>query len=245
MTIFSAGCSFSDVWVPAHTSFGEIIANKFNQDYDSSAVETAGSNDRIFRVLTQKILDKEITSNDTVLIQYTDTIRREFCSWYKPVGPGFTSDQDAEKWSVYRADGSKKDDKWIVKYFGQGMEILDKTHNKDLLKAIHDYRTWFDSGNHDFYIFNQRHLHFQTFLDYHKITNVYFLLLNFYCDSKIYHNDPLDFIANYRNRVYEDRDIGKMDNEWYLPDDNRHLSQHGHNVLADRIYEWINKGCAE
>ena len=39
MTIFSAGCSFSDGWEGA-TPFGQIIANKFDQDWNRDAVET-------------------------------------------------------------------------------------------------------------------------------------------------------------------------------------------------------------
>tara|TARA_B100000900_G_scaffold109087_1_gene91028 strand:- start:9817 stop:10521 length:705 start_codon:yes stop_codon:yes gene_type:complete len=234
MTIFSAGCSFSDIWEPAHTSFGKIIANRLNQDYNNEAVESGSSNDRIFRVLTQKIIDKEITSKDTILLQYTDTIRREFCSWIRPNIP----EQYAEKWNDY----------WLVKYFGQEEKHLWTKENpqfyidkKDLLQALYEYRVWLETEEYDFYIFNQRHLHFQTFLSYHNIKNVYFLLLNVYCDHKQYNNKPLDYLTDFENNVYEDRSIGKTDDECYSLNDRRHLNQNGHNVLADRIYKRINK----
>ena len=233
MTIFSAGCSFSDGWGGA-TPFGQIIANKFNQDWNRDAVETAGSNDRIFRILTQKILDEEITSEDTILIQYTDSSRREFCSWERPNRPGFR----AENWN----------NDWLVKYFGQEEDHLWTEQDprfyidkKDMLRALNDYRIWFDIGNYDFYIFNQRHLHFQTFLQHYNITNVYFLLLNCYCRNTQYDNKPLDFLVKYKDNIYEDRFMGTTDDQCYLPDDRKHMNQNGHSVLADRIYEWMNK----
>ena len=60
-TLFAGGCSFSDA---RHQNFpestlcwGEVLAEKLEMNYNHDAVETSGNNDRIWRVLTEKIMN--------------------------------------------------------------------------------------------------------------------------------------------------------------------------------------------
>ena len=83
-TLFVAGCSFSDTYGTATTCWGEQLAKKLDMKYNHDAVETSGSNDRIFRILTDKIMHGEIKPQDKLMIQYTLNGRREFTSWKNP-----------------------------------------------------------------------------------------------------------------------------------------------------------------
>lgn len=83
--LFVTGCSFSD-YTLVNTNWGEHLANKLGMRYVHMN-RGGGSNDRSWREVTSKVLEGEITSDDLVIVQYTNIDRREFGATelgYKP-----------------------------------------------------------------------------------------------------------------------------------------------------------------
>ena len=71
------GCSFSD-YRYGIIPWGEQVAQHYNHTYIHEAA-CAGSNYRIWRTLTQHIINNTLNSGDTIVLQYTLVDRRE--SW--------------------------------------------------------------------------------------------------------------------------------------------------------------------
>ena len=80
--LFTAGCSVS-IRNNCKTSYPEELAKLLNYELVNCAAG-CGSNYRIWRMITKHIIDGNLTSDDLVIIQYTDQIRREFWSRFSP-----------------------------------------------------------------------------------------------------------------------------------------------------------------
>lgn len=78
MNLAVGGCSFSDYRYDIYP-YGRQVADHFGWDYFHAAA-CAGSNQRIWRVLTRAIIDKELQQGDLILLQYTILDRREVWS---------------------------------------------------------------------------------------------------------------------------------------------------------------------
>ena len=78
MKIAVGGCSFSDYRYDI-LPYGQQVAEYFGFEYIHAAA-CAGSNHRIWRVLTKAIIDKKLTSGDIILLQYTILDRKEIWS---------------------------------------------------------------------------------------------------------------------------------------------------------------------
>ena len=223
-TLFAGGCSFSDA---RHQNFpestlcwGEVLAEKLEMNYNHDAVETSGNNDRIWRVLTEKIMNNEITSKDKVFLQYTSVNRKEFCTWKNPQGPYK---------SVFK---NSEEDLYIVNYKDQCHTWYNE---KEISSFLKKYEFWLSMDEYDNYIFNQRQFQFQALLDYYNI-DAYILVLNSYQNWKDRTN-----LQSFSDRIYIDNDYGFAEDERYSPDDPHHLSDSGHKKLAQKLYEWLQK----
>ena len=71
-----AGCSVSDRAFVDY-NYGDVLAERLGVEFDHQGAG-CGSNNRIFRVVTGKIISGEIDSRTLLVIQYTETTRREF-----------------------------------------------------------------------------------------------------------------------------------------------------------------------
>ena len=78
LTLAVGGCSFSDYRYDMHP-YGRQVAEHFDYKYFHAAA-CAGSNHRIWRVLTRAIIDKQLSQGDIILLQYTILDRREVWS---------------------------------------------------------------------------------------------------------------------------------------------------------------------
>lgn len=90
--IIVGGCSFSDRrygLIP----WGEQVADYYNCEYLHEAA-SAGSNYRIWRKLTAHIMNKNISSNDIIIVQYTLVDRKE--SWSPLVHVEYEHEQISE-----------------------------------------------------------------------------------------------------------------------------------------------------
>ena len=78
MKVVVAGCSFSDYTGKEVTKvYGEILANSLNAEYIHEGAG-AGSNYRMWRKVTNLVMDDKITSTDLVIMQYTEVTRQEY-----------------------------------------------------------------------------------------------------------------------------------------------------------------------
>ena len=78
MILAVGGCSFSDYRYDIYP-YGRQIADHFDYDYFHAAA-CAGSNHRIWRVLTRAIINGELSRGDLILLQYTILDRKEVWS---------------------------------------------------------------------------------------------------------------------------------------------------------------------
>jgi len=72
-----AGCSVSDRGSGVDWCYGDKLAELLDVEYDHQGA-ICGSNDRIFRVVTNGIINGSIDTDTLVVIQYTQPVRREF-----------------------------------------------------------------------------------------------------------------------------------------------------------------------
>lgn len=71
------GCSFSDYTGSPDATYGALLADYFKAEYIDLAAG-CGSNERSSRLLLTGIRENRISSNDLVIIQYTNPLRKEF-----------------------------------------------------------------------------------------------------------------------------------------------------------------------
>jgi len=218
-TLYVGGCSFSDYFENNKVCWGEILAEKLNMNYNHDAVLTSGSNDRIWRILTDKIIKKEITKDDKVFIQYTMPTRKEFASWKNPRGP---------KGHMFN---TQDEDLYLLNFKDQCYTWHEEPVANKFLKQYEEY---FSIDEYDMHIFNQRQYQFQTFLAYHNI-DAYMLTLNAY----VIWNDNHFLSAYFKKRLYSDNKFGYAEDERYAENDPNHLSESGHKKLANRLYTWM------
>lgn len=71
------GCSFSDYTGSPDATYGALLADYFKAEYIDLAAG-CGSNERSSRLLLTGIRKNKINSDDLVIIQYTNPLRKEF-----------------------------------------------------------------------------------------------------------------------------------------------------------------------
>ena len=76
--LFSAGCSIADRTQTTHC-YGDYLAEMLDRRYVHFC-GGAGSNERSIRLITHAVLNKQMTPDDLLLIQFTDVSRRELPS---------------------------------------------------------------------------------------------------------------------------------------------------------------------
>jgi len=79
MKLIVGGCSVSDYLYPRDGLYGNILAKKIGADYVHHA-KSGGSNYRIWKKITQMVMNHQITKDDIVIIQYTQVNRQEYWS---------------------------------------------------------------------------------------------------------------------------------------------------------------------
>ena len=221
--LFVGGCSFSDRFGKINTCWGEELANMKNMDYCHDAVRTSGSNDRIWRVLTDKIMSGEIEPEDKVIVQYTLPSRREFVTWknpqsdvYKDIFPG------------------NEEDLYIVKFKDKSHEWHKDIDVKEFLKL---YEVFFSMDEYEKRIFNHRQYQFQMLCEIHNI-NAFILSVNTYTFWDVMGFTTSQKFKNER-RIFKDNKFGYEEDERYSEDDPHHLSVKGHIKFANLINKWI------
>ena len=220
MKLFVYGCSFSDRFGDTTHCYGDVLSKKLNIPYSHFGVAKCGSNDRIIRLLTHDVIEKNITPDDLVLIQYTIPHRKEFITWIDPEAVD----------EVHEA----VDDYYLIRYKFECHKWHSNKKIKSFLKLYDEYMSVQNFNNYNFKLENIR---LQTLLEHYNINAC---ILGLSCYAPLPEN--MDYsIPYFKDRIYWNTEIGQADNERYAPDDPLHLSTNGHTILAEQLYDWLKE----
>jgi hypothetical protein len=205
-------------------AYGDILADQLGYDYLHEA-RACGSNTRIWRKVTNHIVNGQLQPGDKVLIQYTEITRNEFATWIDPIASlGINEKFDKDTWLVrFKLDAhllhsDKHATEWLRTYLERWLCI---PYEEERFKFNH-------------------HM-FQCMLAYHNI-DAYFLNLSCYAPP----DHIWETIPYFTGRVFTDNHT--LHNQpWGLStEDPWHLSPRGHEKVADDVYQFIqgDRQCA-
>ena len=209
--LFAAGCSIS-TRCNCSTSYPEELAKLL--DYELiNCTAGCGSNYRIWRMITKHIMDGNLTSDDLLLIQYTEPTRREF--WSK-----FPKNNDNYK-DLYE-DGTIirfKIDSYMWQRTKEEIEFL-RTYETNFLNDV------FENENFEINNFN-----FQHMLKHHGIKVIFI---------KTTRIGVADFFTfdDYKKMIYYDYSNSDESNNQSKKDCG-HFSEKGHKLMAENLYQHI------
>jgi hypothetical protein len=209
--LFAAGCSIS-TRCSGKTSYPEELSKLLNYEL-VNCTAGCGSNYRIWRTITKHIMDGNLTSDDLLVIQYTEPTRREF--WSK-----FPKNNDSFK-DLY-------DDGTIVR-FKFDSYIWQKTKEEIEFLRLYEFNhvnDTFETEN-----FNINNFNFQHMLKNHNIKVI------FIKTTRISVPDFFTF-DEYKKYFYYDvsnKDVTNNQNS----KDIGHFNDKGHKLIAENLYQHI------
>ena len=242
-----AGCSYSDrTKVPL--CYGDYLARKMRCKYVHLA-RGSSSNDSSWYKLSTQILNKSISSDDIVILQYTDIFRKLLPSTppYKNKNntrPGQIESHNTPYGKMYTSDFKMHSHQW-----------QEEDENKILHKAFEDFGI---CTEYDCAMFVSKHKQFEALCELNNIKLV--VLLNRYTNTRPEDDVMWDissvFSEQVRNRSFHEEaviqtgegyskpsihDLGWVDDPFEEEQiyDNSHLSSTGHKVLADALYKHL------
>lgn len=224
MKLLTAGCSFSD-YCKVEFPYGKILANKLNAEYLHEGAG-GGSNWRTWRRVTKCILDKIITSDDLLLVQYTERVRTEFCSALTRPNNRFLPGPYYE----FRVTERFEKDYSIIRY-KPGAEIWQDTPEEKIF--FNQYEKYFVIPEFAEEQFRVHHFMFQQMLKNCKIKTIF---INSQRNPPMTNNE---FLPEFQPYIF--REPIEHINQYSLSaEDYGHMSQQGHEVFADWLYTHIN-----
>lgn len=227
--LFVAGCSFSD-YTKVDTVYGEIVAKKLAYDYVHEGAG-CGSNWRIWRRITNAVIDGELTPNDLLVVQYTGIERQEFWSRFDQPKHcyGFKGNKD----KLPTVEKSHEDG-FLLRFKMDSYEWQDTDEDKEFHKMYQENHL-----SHEF-AWEQFRVHsynFQHMLLVNKIPTVF--IRTWRNNTNLYENANTildEFRPNMFVDVFDRREYKYNLTEY----DIGHMSQEGHELFADRLYTHIN-----
>lgn len=218
-----AGCSVSDRG-NVNFCYGDKLAELLNCEYDHQGAG-CGSNYRIWRVVTQKVLNGEITPNTLLVIQYTEPTRKEF--WSQHVSLNY----DEMYYKTRDVQGHVQ----LREPFHDGGELIRYKLTSDAWQPNKYDRAFFKmyeedhvNGEYDLELFKTNHFNFVNMLRAQKIPVVFFSAWNY---------APYKFLW-----FPEGTEIFKIDNTIVSEDlkyDSSHFNDQGHEFVAKLLYDFI------
>jgi len=226
MKVIAAGCSFSDYLQDNNIVWGEALAKKLKADYIHEGAG-CGSNYRIWRRITRHVLDRNITSKDLVCIQYTGIERREFWSRLPRIFP-----ENGPKQIETREAWTGEDGGFIMRFKSFSHEWQDHSIESQFHKLLEEN---FICNSHSLEVFQTNHHMFQSMLEVHKIPTVFMYVRNIFPEYLK--------VSKYHKKLAftESREDAKNKKYWYQETDYTHLSDVGHENMADQIYTHLEK----
>jgi len=220
MKLFLAGCSFSD-YTKVHKNYGEILAGLLGIDYVHEGAG-CGSNYRIWRTITNHILDKNLTSDDLLIVQYTNVTRNEFYSPYpnKYFKSSFIQVSVADK---SHNNGS------LIRYKLGSWEWQKYPEEKEFFQI---YENTFLNENFELEKFKVNNYNFQSMLQVNSIPTIFLDTFRI-C---LFENYVSDHFEKFQYRDLEQLNSSEYDLE---QGDTSHMSQQGHQELAGKLLTHI------
>lgn len=211
-----AGCSFSD-YTKVDKVYGEYLAEKLGYDYLHEGAG-CGSNWRIWRQVYKNIRDHHLTSNDILIVQYTNTERQEFYSRFDLEHKVDTKQYMREKFG----DGN------IIRYKMDAHTWQKTAEEKRFMKMYQDNHV--DPGFSEFQ-FECHHTMFQDYLYANNMKVIFF---------KSGYRPKLDLIHNFETMSFTKTDCSLPPYNLFENDDT-HMNELGHKNLADALFKHIQE----
>jgi hypothetical protein len=212
--LFTAGCSVS-IRNECSTSFPEELSKLLDYELVNCAAG-CGSNYRIWRMITKHIMDGNLTSDDLVVIQYTEPIRREFYSRFRH------EIRDRNMVDLY-------DDGTLIRFKIDSHTWQRSKEETEFLKL---YEENFLNESFEMENFHINNFNFQHML-YNNNINVIFIKttrMNSHLDFFTFDRYKKSFFYDYS---FEDKTNNQTDT------DPCHFSDKGHKLIAQNLYEHI------
>lgn len=210
-----AGCSWSDR-TQVNKCYGEWLGEEFNAEYHHHG-SGIGSNWRIWRTVSDKIINQTFNRDDILIIQYTEPTRQEFWS------------------SCTETDETKLTDKYgnviLREEFDDGQIIKFKVNmsknqiSKEEVELYKLYESYFLNWKFEMQKQKQYHMMFQCMCKEYDLPNVFFVRALGYGVLLSY--PMLPYYDNNTITLYSD-DTEYKEEYWLAPNDPNHLNASGH-----------------
>lgn len=210
-----AGCSFSD-YTKISKVYGEFLSEAMGISEYIHEARGCGSNHRIWREIVNHVLSKNITSEDFVIVQYTQVLRLEYWTPHRKEIIPITNDRNIS--DPYKDDGT------ILRFKIDSHTWQDHRDEINFFK-IHEKFINYDFEYEKFIV---HHNMFQTFMAYNGFKKLFFLKGGTY-------GPPYDLISEYKNNYID----GSKLLENHLDGDEHHLNQIGHEKTAEFILKFF------
>jgi len=214
------GCSVSDRHA-VDLCYGDKLAEYLDCEYDHQG-KICGSNDRIFRIATNKIISGEINTDTLLVIQYTTLTRREF--W---------TSNGVE--STLANNGMQ-----IVDPYGDwGQLVHQKTNsytwqtNPETAKFFQQYEEQFVDWDYNREVFRAQHYNFYHQLKRNRIPTVFLAAWGYFpsgSGEQLYFENPEEVLYITKHN---------LDSKYQMAVDDMHFNTAGHIEVADRLYQHI------
>ena len=222
--IFVAGCSFSD-WSQVEHNYGEHVSSLLNKPVEFFT-SGCGSNYRIWRKLVPAVIDKKITENDLLIIQYTSVERKEFWSSLEsPVPEDYMSHGHPTKGSPMR---EKYGDGEIIKYKVDAHSWQNTPEERSFLKSYEETFLYLPFERE---LFNTYHTMFKGLLCEYKIPTLFLHTTYAYDVALSNLTSPLHHYLDIKHLQVPELCFEK--------DTCSHLTEEGHKKLANLIVNYI------
>ena len=220
----TAGCSFSD-YAEVKKNYSEYLAEKLGIEYVPGYTSGCGSNYRMWRKLLSGIRNKEITSKDLLVVQYTEPTRKEIWSRHME----YINFDQTEKGSPMREPYSSGQ---LIKFKVNppGYQFKEE---QTLFRLLEEN---FTDPEYDMELFQNYHFAFLNTLERYQIKTVF--LKTIYCYNIPLYESSYSTCLDIRNNI-ENFQIFPSDQYCLSEDDCSHLSDKGHRKVADLIYKHL------
>jgi hypothetical protein len=227
MKLFVAGCSFSDYnynpSIMTDKVYGDYLSEKLGVDYVHEGAG-CGSNYRMWRKITNYIMNGFLTQDDILIVQYTNSTRREFfCNLpYE----SWKVDNVLKTTAAFEPYGTEK----IMRFKVGEYNTNFKSYEKEEVEFFNLYQKHFLDEK-----FSMEEFEYNNFMFQHMLINnnikVIFLRSHFFPNFNL-----IPFHEKNELSVYElidNKDLQAHKN------DPSHFSKKGHNHLSELIYDHL------
>lgn len=224
-----AGCSVSDRG-DCNICYGDALRVMLNVPYIHHG-SGCGSNYRIWRVITNMILNNELTSNDQLIIQYTTINRREFwtSNWVDLENRVYNSaEKSVDNTGVVTLVEPYSNGGLLVKYKNRAEEWQTNSHTEQFFRQYGDQ---FNSEAYSYDLFRINHYNFYNTIKAAGIPTLWVSMLGYHHPKMIDHTPDANTLTITKEDVLPE----------HLQADSKHFNDLGHQRVAELIKEHLYK----